>query len=160
MEVQRVGAGGDRPAAKAGVAGVGDEAAAGVGEGVERAAESVELTGRTLHRTQVAAAESDTASAVERQALDGGRLLEEAGGGGDEIGGRRGAERDALGLGAARGGGAEGHGVARNGADEGIGRNTGAGDGHAREQAGGVGDGDGRRIVHAGGEDDAGSDGG
>ena len=157
--MQRITAGGDGATGEASVARIDDEATAGVGERVERAAQAVELSGRTPRRTQVSAAESDTAAAVERETLDGCRLLEEAGGGGDEIGGRRGTESQALGLGAARGRGAQGHGVAGDGADDRVGGRPGAGDGHPREEAGGVRDRDGRRVVHGGGEDRPGAHG-
>ena len=157
VEVQRVGGGGHRAAAEAGVTRVDDEAAAGVGEGVERAAETEELTGRTLRRTQIATAEGDPAAAVERQALDGRRLLEDGRSSRDEIGGGGGAECQPVDLGAAGGRSAQGDGVSGDGADHRVRGHPGAADRHAREETGGVRDRDGRRIVDARREHDAGA---
>ena len=156
--MQRVPAGADRTSGETDVTGVGDDAAARDRQGVQGAAQSIQLTGRAIGGSEVAATEiPHPAAAVERQALDGRRLLEDGRSSRDEIGGGGGAEGQPVDLGAAGGRSAQGDGVSGDGADHRVRGHPGAADRHAREETGGVRDRDGRRIVDARREHDAGA---
>ena len=159
--MERISSGSDGTSGETDVPGVGDDAAARDGQGVEGAVQAIKLSGRAVRRGEVAAPEiPHPAAAIQREALEGRGLLDGGGSRGDEIGRGRGAEGQPARLGSAGRGEAQGHGVAGDGVDEGIGRDPRTGDGHAGEQSGSVGDGDGRGVVHGRGHHRPGAHGG
>ena len=124
MKVERVSSGSDRATAETGVAGIGDDPAAGDGQGVQRAVVAILLAVRAAGGGQVAALEADAAEVFEGEALDGGGVLDVDGTGSLGIHGRGHNVIEAVqtrchGHRSVR----EGHCVRSNGSDRGSGRN-------------------------------------